>query len=376
MADNTINFKDVLGGIERLTSFEFFNKIIPYFNNIFKDFNLNSAFVFNMGGITSIEPLVIPYLVSLGEWCNFKSNCKTVIRLPDDIQTNALKQYFSAINFQEHFNAVFNFEGWGYQSDENTVKYMDGIKKNTKIGVFEINKVCNEGTYCSLEYTRNDVWNYLAPIYYSPSLTSTRDVYFLDDLLGGREGKDFSSETTRILAELSHNALFHGGANCYLLCEYLTTFKLLKISLSDLGEGLCKTTLKKNKTAFKFKEQELQFFKNKDANRCLHALIESIMLRIWRKNGLFGVVYTILHNKGKIRIHTDTCQLVLTNAAEIFFTQEAMEQFSNNDVSIKKSFFEYLKNNIDNPKFSTIRNTAYFPGVHFEIEMPVPINFR
>ena len=70
----------------------------------------------------------------------------------------------------------------------------------------------------------------------------------------------------------------------------------------------------------------------------MHALIESIMLRIWRKNGLFGVVYTILHNKGKIRIHTGTCQMVLTNVAKEFFTQDAMTQFLNNDVSIKKRF--------------------------------------
>lgn len=376
MSDNIINFKEVLGASEKLTSFEFFNKIIPYVNNVFKNFNVNSAFVFNMGGITNVEPLVIPYLVSLGEWCNFKANCKTVIRIPNDMQTDALKQYLSAINFQEHFNAVFNFEEWGYQSDENTATFMKGIKKNTKIGVFEIDKVCSEGTYCAPEYTRNDVWNYLTSMYYSASLASTRDNYFLDELLGGREGKDFSSETTRILAELSHNALFHGRSNCYLLCEYLTSSNLLKISLSDLGKGLCKTTLKNNEDAFKFKEQEMQFFENKDANRCLHALIESIMLRIWRKNGLFGVVYTILHNKGKIRIHTDTCQMVLTNAAKEFFTQDAMTQFSNNDVSIKKRFFSYLTGNIDNPKFSVIRNTAYFPGVHFEIEMPVPTNFR
>ena len=372
MRSNEIKFKDIIKG-EKITSFTFFNEVVPFINKYFyKNNTLNSPFIFDMEDIKSIEPIVIPYLATLGEWCNFKSNFKTIFKVPPTQGSENLQKYLSAIDFKENFNTVFYFEsGWQYTSTSETTRMLKAIKKNTKCSCFNIDELRSVAS----KITRGEVWEYISSVFYTPSYISTRDKYYLDDLLPGEEAYDFSADATRILAELTHNALFHGHSNCYLLCEYLSKDRQLKIGLSDFGVGM-KKTFDLNRKDIKFKNDSFKVFKDSELNDYLHALIECMMLRIWRKNGLFGVIYTVLSNKGTVRIHADRCQIVLSERVSEFFTYDAMLKISEGDVCIKDRFLEHLHWDPEDVERSNVRRTELFPGVHFEIVMPVPKGYR
>lgn len=359
-----------------ITSYGFYNVVLPKVQN--KQLNLGDEVIFNFNGIKIIDPIVIPYFICIAEWCNQQTNRKTIFRLNNDLDNENLIQYLSAINFKEQSKEVYSFEEeWGYSSDETTIKKQEQVKNNTLFNRFDITKIENRWVDERESFiSREAVWEYIVPMFYQPSYISTRQKYYLDDILCGRAGKEFSQDITRMLTELTHNALFHGHANCYFLSEYVSSNKCIRISLSDLGQGMRQSfNINKSTRTLRFSKEDFNLFEEERLDENLHAMVESILLRLWKQNGLYGSIYTVLKNDGKIRIHSDNCQLILTNRAKDFFSRKGMILFEENNEALKQEFLNFLKWDPKDVKTSNIRKTAFFPGVHFELEMPVPENY-
>lgn len=299
-----------------LTSYEFYNNILPQESN--QRIQGAENIVLDFSKTYRIEPLVIPNLLGFGYEIRKKYNNTAQIYIPETSYAGALKNYLNEIEFTKYVNkyGLFQFISSPYGG-------MQGKKIDPMCGTlyFDVNNSMDE-IIRGLEY-------YIAPF-------AEEYLYNFKSEKQNSKGIYYRNEITQFLEEIITNCKLHAKSFSFTTLHAKYSVKKIYISVSDFGCGFSNTIN--------------QFHKNNDE---ISAIMEGIYKRRESKvYGLYNVIKRILEYEGKVRIHS--------NSVQVIFTPRILKSFINGNLCKDESFYKY-----------NIKRDMLFEGVHIEIELPL-----
>ena len=153
-----------------------------------------------------------------------------------------------------------------------------------------------------------------------------------------------------IFGQIIGNSISKGISEAYLTVQANYKRKRIIISASDCGCGM-KQSMLFNRTSENIDPKGFFLLEQNPASE-EEAIVESLYYR--RESGIYGLYHAVLELidkwNGIIRIHSNDTQLILTN--------NAVEAYEN--MRLLEYFNSYNR-----------RYTAFFPGTHIEIEIPM-----
>lgn len=208
-----------------------------------------------------------------------------------------------------------------------------------------------------------------------------------------------------ILSELITNGVLHSGSTTYAMM-FVDRFKT-KFSISDNGIGLKLSLDKKTEFGFYYSKNEFQIAVSDESKQIPQPYIDNFIVifetlfysSLKERRGLFDLMLSVvIQSKGIFRLHTDNCQIVISNRIfkhlrkiydcreSIFNTHILFELKKINEKDYKenilkskvemKSLLVNLFNKVieyysDETRYSSIRFfNVKFRGVHIEVEIP------
>lgn len=209
-----------------------------------------------------------------------------------------------------------------------------------------------------------------------------------------------------ILSELITNGVLHSRSDTYALM-YVDKFKS-KFSISDNGIGLKASMESKFATIFYTPKSLTAKISHKNSTRLFNEQIINNLCVIFEtlyysslkdRDGLFDLmINVVLKSKGYFRLHTDNCQIIVSNRMMVHLTeldvtrsqimkahrgysfgqtprQEYEESISRFSDMMKEQFVALYDSTIEkynsDVKYSSLRLfKVRFKGVHIEVEIP------
>jgi len=301
----------------KLTSFEFYNNLLPKSQNV--EINNSQSIIIDFSQTDNVSPLVIPNLLCLGRILYSKHQNSAKIYIPETMQAGIVKNYFNEIgftNYADRFGA--------YEFINPPLNGLDGAK---------INPLCNT-LYFAADYTRDEISriidNYVAP--FSEAYLSD----FSEYLTFNNGMCDQINLIRFFLNEMIINCNEHASSISFMTMHARYSDKVVYVSVSDIGPGFINTIGKETGC--------------KDE---LEAILKGVYKRQHvRDYGLFNVILLIIQNGGKVRIHSNTTQVI--------FTKRLLQKYKENRLLYSQDFNRF-----------NVKKTSYFRGVHLEIEIPL-----
>lgn len=331
---------------KNLTSYTFYNYFLQdlhqycvnaFSSNLILDFSVTKV----------IDPTVIPNLLCVGYIIRERTKKTPQIYIPNTLSSIELKRYLNEIGFigfAESCN-LFSIDpsikgGWSGQK-------MD--KLNTTL-FFEADE-SESVSWANMHKAINFIKKYLQ--YYS---------------------NDNSNSIIDFSKEIIENSKIHGKSFSFMTIQYNYKREKVYLSYSDCGDGFLKSFEEKRlikqtelfneiritdkiQTRKKIEKQLEDLLKNKVENE-LEGIIKGVYTRLNEPYGLFSVIQKALYKGGIVRIHSNNTQVVFTENTSLLLNT-ATDEHS-------------LRSLINNISPQNIRKDIKFPGVHIEIELPLP----
>lgn len=298
-----------------LTSYEFFNSVLPqYQEGGWRD---KGNIILDFSETVKVEPLVIPNLLCLG-YAIKREIGMPFIYIPDTNDTAMLKNYLYAIGFTQYAEEYGLYRFVNPAADGLRGKRPDPICKTLYFDLQDsVDDICGSVRYCVAPFDDK----YLSR-FRSEQKTDT-GIYYANDI-------------TEFLSELIMNSQTHARSFSFVTMHAKYSVNTIYLAVSDFGCGFLYTAS--------------EFAKCRDE-------VEAIFAGIYRRKeskvyGLYNVIRRILEFRGKVRIHSNDRQIILT--------QRTLNHFLENQLQNNTSFKEY-----------NIKRTVPFDGVHIEIELPL-----
>lgn len=293
-----------------LTSYEFFSNVLPMLVNT-DDIDI----VLDLSNTKRIEPLVVPNLLCLAYKEKIEKKKNLILSVPDTVSGGMVKNYLHEIGFTEY---AYKFGLFDFQS--NPYGGLEGK---------QIDPIC--GTLVFNADDSKDV------IYRGVDrcITPFSEAYLSRFRIFDLEHSMFVNEITEFLEEILLNCKIHAKSFSITTMHANYSMKKIYIAVSDIGCGFWGS----------LKECKI------DSEQA--AILEGVYKRKDSKiYGLYNVIRRVLDYGGKVRIHS--------NDTQIIFTPRIKNDFVLGRLCEMDSFTKY-----------NVKNTAYFDGVHIEIEMPL-----
>lgn len=293
-----------------LTSYEFFSNVLPAVVD-----KKEQEILLDMSNTKRIEPLVIPNLLCLAYKEKIESNKNLIISVPDTVSGGMVKNYLCEIGFVKY---AYKFGLFDFQYDP--YGGLEGKKIDPICGTLVFN------ADDSRDIIYRGVDRCISP--FSDEYLSRFQIY-------DSEQCRFINEITEFLEEILLNCKIHAKSFSITTMHANYSAKKIYIAVSDIGCGFLSSL------------GDCELYNEKDA------ILQGVYKRKDSKiYGLFNVIRRVLDYGGKVRIHSNDTQLI--------FTPRIKDGFINGSLQSLESFAQY-----------NVKNTAYYDGVHIEIEMPL-----
>lgn len=293
-----------------LTSYEFFSNVLPTIVNTDE-----IKIILDMSNTKRIEPLVVPNLLCLAYMQKIKAKKEMMISVPDTVSGGMVKNYLYEIGFTQYARrfGLFDFK---YNPYGGLVgKKIDPLCRTIVFNADDNKDVIYRG-----------VDRCITP--FSEAYLSKFQVYDSEQCLS-------INEITEFLEEILLNCKIHAKSFSITTLHANYSSEKIYISVSDIGCGFYDS------------------LDNRELNNEKEAILEGVYKRKDSKiYGLFNVVRRVLDYDGKVRIHSNNTQII--------FTPRIKEEFIHERLLKSETFEKY-----------NVKNTAYYEGVHIEIEMPL-----
>ena len=330
---------------KHLSSIEFFN-MISDLNGICV---MGRQILLDFSDVKSIDGNVVPNLILMGKWIESRTSVIPVIRMGRDFQAGYLKKYLDGIGFYRFTYGIYLYEDEYDKYGGYIGKDMD--KKNGTLFFqyprLTIKEAKTHGERRSIllrecEYAKKDIFRNVIP--------------FLENYIRKNHTSCIGDTIDRIadiIAQMVSNSIMWGESDVYVTIQANHKRNQILLSASDSGIGM-KSGIENRMKENTDRMDGYYYF---DKYKCNYSEVEAIIQSIYyRKNssvyGVYNVLKDILHMKGIMRIHSNTKQLILTENTKAYFLNEKLEDH----------LTEY-----------NTRNTEMFPGVHYEIYIPMVI---
>ncbi len=293
-----------------LTSYEFFSNVLPMLVNT-EDLEI----VLDLSNTKRIEPLVIPNLLCLAYKEKIEKAKKLILSVPDTVSGAMVKNYLHEIGFTEY---AYKFGLFDFQN--NPYGGLEGKK---------IDPICGTLVF-NADDSKDEIYRGV-----DRCITPFSEAYLSRFRIFDLEHSMFVNEITEFLEEILLNCKIHAKSFSITTMHANYSLKKIYIAVSDIGCGF------------------LGSLKDCKIDNEKEAILEGVYKRKDSKiYGLFNVIRRVLDYGGKVRIHS--------NDTQIIFTPRIKNEFIWGRLCKIDSFTKY-----------NVKNTAYFDGVHIEIEMPL-----
>lgn len=293
-----------------LTSYEFFTNVLPKIVNAEE-----VEIVLDMSNTKRIEPLVIPNLLCLAYREKIESQKKLILSIPDTVSGGMVKNYLHEIGFTKY---AYKFGLFDFQY--NPYGGLEGK---------QIDPICGTLVF-NADDSKDAIYRGV-----DRCITPFSEAYLSRFQIFDAEQSMFINEITEFLEEIILNCKIHAKSFSITTLHANYSSKKIYIAVSDIGCGF-------------FSSLENINIRNEK-----EAILEGVYKRKDSKiYGLFNVIRRVLDYGGKVRIHS--------NDTQIIFTPRIKNEFILGRLQELDSFQKY-----------NVKNTAYFDGVHIEIEMPL-----
>lgn len=305
-----------------LTSAEFYKTTLPEIQTVMKYYDKISEIIFDFSGTSKIEPNVIPNFLCLGKTISNLFGRKAIIRIPETFEGGKLKNYMYLIGFTKYAKEYYKFESDPYTGFEGK----------------QIDPLC--GTICFEKEARKDQIGMKFDEMVGP---------FAEKYLRGYnhlclETGQIENNITNLLKELTDNAAKHGESASYTTVHAKYSDRTIYIAISDMGKGFLKSCHSEHKDEL----EEYRITINNELEAIEYCVYRNIESRIF---GLNAIIKDTIAVGGKVRIHSNDTQIILTKRVEQLF--------------IDKTLFK----DMGFQKYNVRRNLP-LGGTHIEIEIP------
>lgn len=326
---------------EYLSSYQFFI-MLEDIKQICKE---DDQLLLDFTSVRRIDGNVIPNLILLGSWIESKTHSVPMIRLGQDFQAGYLKKYLDGIGFYKFTYGVFMYE----DEDDKYCGYA-GAEMDKKNGTMyfpyplkELQEVESEDQ--KKEILTRDVEDAKRSIFQTIFLFLSS--YMKKYCKFGSD--DVIDRTADIMSQIVSNSILWGESEAYATIQANHKRKQIIVAVSDKGIGMRECIERKRKHPSYLKDG-YHFFKTKALSE-FESIVQSIY---YRKDsdvyGIYNVIKDVLDLNGIVRIHSNDVQVILTDKTK--------EKFLGED--LHNNLSEYNK-----------RKTEFFPGVHYEICIPM-----
>ena len=293
-----------------LTSYDFFASVLPQIVN-----TEEIKIMLDMSNTKRIEPLVIPNLLCLAYKVKIGAQKRLILSIPDTVSGGMVKKYLYEIGFTKYANrfGLFDFQYNPYGGLEG--KQIDPICGTLVFNADDSKDVIYRGV--------------------DRCITPFSEVYLSRFQIFDTEQSIFINEITEFLEEILLNCKIHAKSFSITTLHANYSSKKIYIAVSDIGCGFLGSLEKET----------------------IHDEREAILEGVYKRKdskiyGLFNVIRRVLDYGGKVRIHSNDTQIIFTPR-------------------IKNEFIFGKLQNLDSFQKYNVKNTAYYDGVHIEIEMPL-----
>jgi hypothetical protein len=333
---------------EDVTSFSYYNKVLPLLHLYFTEDNRHKRLYFDMSEVNFVNPLVIPNFLILA--VILKEHLKEPAELFIPWKPRLLS-YLADIGFLDIVKRYGLFH-----IDEG---YIGGFEANTlrsecKTFVFQ-HGAEEEDIYGSL----------------SESNAIFRNIY----KGSGDAITEKIDNLRRILTEVCKNGCSHSNSMCFATLQTTMSsrisFRKAYVAISDCGIGyydsICRKILDYGYIPFLLDAEGFLSLKQKD-ERDIVAILEAILFRRDETiYGMFDVIKRVVSTNGVVRIHSQQTQLVFTQRNFLAYLDNVKLLLDD----FKFKYEEAINTNL-NAKYSNVRKSgSRFKGVHIEIEVPL-----
>lgn len=312
-----------------LTSHVFYNTLLGKLHDYYVDDGY-SPIIFDFTRLKSIDALVIPNLLFVGDIIKDNSDFIPKIIVSDNLSSAQLKSYLHDIKFV-------------YFADKNkSFEFNDAIRSGYSKGSIS-------GLNTTIFFDKKE------PLTLWLHRYSNTTYNFTDEYLSEFDVVEKENNYLNILAvfcgQLLENVKRYTNTSAYLTLQYNYFLKKAFISIADVGIGF-RSSLNKQ---IMCKEIERETLLDNE----IEAIIEGSFLR--RKSniyGLYNIITKVIEKNGIIRIHSMNSQVVFTERHRLLF------EMTDDGVALHNlmSKGDYRRN---------IRRNLKYGGSHIEIEIPM-----
>jgi hypothetical protein len=330
------------------TSF-FYERVLKELHNCLRE-NINHRVIFDFSETVFVDALVIPNLLCVGGILRETTGQLPVITTINNYiytsRTN-VAQYLSDIGFTaiaQSYN-LFEFSVHSYK------------RKSTLIKDYSTTYL-----FDNPHETKQNMANRISRKSRELFETHLKEYFDEDDVFG------YCNIFAKFAAELCNNSLTHGKSCSYMTIQSNLEKQKISIAVSDYGRGFYNSLYEKilSDDTFEFHTIDKDSFKTRSENSSLYAIIESTFYRYFNKDyGIWNIADTVLGQEGIIRIHSTDARIILTpNKFPLILAV----------CSDAESLKEVLSREFIERKDYNYKSGLKFPGVHYEIEMPLKIS--
>lgn len=285
-----------------LTSYEFYTHVLPIRNEIeYKE----SDIILDFSRTFKVEPLVIPNLLCFGYELGIRNGNVPKIYFPDTSYSGEVKNYLNEIGFFHYANKYGLFEFCSSPYSGLTGKKIDPICGtlyfDTENTVDEINRGVE---LCIAPFADEYLYKF-------ECIRSDLDqTYYVNDI-------------TEFLSEIIMNCKQHAHSFSFTTLHAKYSAKKIYISVSDFGCGFLNTIA----SDLYCKDE-----------------VEAILCGVYKRKeskvyGLYNIIRRVLEYNGKVRIHSNSEQLI--------FTPKILTSFLKNELLKNDNFKKYnIKRNV------------------------------
>ena len=298
-----------------LTSYEFYTHILPIRNEF--PYGLENI-VLDFSGTYRVEPLVIPNLLCFGYDLKIKNGNVPQIYFPDTLYAGGVKNYLNEIGFFHYAYKYGLYEFWSSPYGGLSGKKIDPI--------------C--GTlYFDTENTADEI-NRGIDLCIAPFVDEY--LYNFESIRNSFDKTYYVNEITEFLSEIIMNCKQHAHSFSFTTLHAKYSSQKIYISVSDFGCGFMNTV-----------DRSLQC--EDEVSAILYGVYKRKESKVY---GLYNIIRRVLEYDGKVRIHSNTEQII--------FTPRILDAFIEGKLLNERNFEKY-----------NIKRNIPFSGVHIEIELPL-----
>ncbi|MPS63853.1 MULTISPECIES: ATP-binding protein [Chryseobacterium] len=349
-----------------------------------------------------IDPIAIPLLLSILEQLSKFHRGPLKLFLNNNYATSSALEFLYRANF---FKTAGD-KDYYHQSGNSIISYNAeylGAFKGKEIRKDHLVRSYKKDDYSTIEF---QLYNEILLRDQINSMTSYYvQEHFRELLFDNPNTIAYHNTYIDILSELITNGVIHSGSTTYAMM-FVDRYRT-KFSISDNGIGLKKSLDTKVFFPFYYSKDEFRNSLEKKETKFSPVFIENLIdifealfySSIKEREGIFDLMLNVvLNSQGYFRLHTDNCQIIVTNRifkylsslqkirASILYTHKLNENTELDNSIYKKDIVEY-KNQIkklfakmlsvtidyysEETQFSSIRFfNVKFKGVHIEVEIP------